>query len=315
MRSSADRPTPAGGRAACVWVVGSIHMDIVAFAERHPQPGETLAGSRVRLHPGGKGANQAVAACRAGAPTALVGRLGDDAFGHDLYAFLTAEGLELKHTKVEAGLETGIALIVVAVAENTIVAVAGAGSHLDAAAVEDIDLRQRDVVLAQLETPQAATAAAFTRARAVGALTVLNPSPSIAIQTELLEATDVFVVNLAELASLAGLAYSAAREADPIVLARRVQRTPEQAVIVTLGADGVVAVGGGMELRVSGHRVNAVDTTGAGDCFVGNLAAHLSTGAQMPDAIAEANLAASLCVQQVGAATAMPRRSTGIVRL
>jgi ribokinase len=289
-------------------VFGSIHMDIVVTAPRHPRLGETVMGSGLELFPGGKGSNQAVAASRAGAPTSLVARLGDDAYAQELRAFLLAEALDLAHTTAVAGERSGVAVIVVAGSENTIVVVAGANSRLDAAAAARTEIAAGDVVVAQLESPQEAALAAFQRARASGALTLLNPAPAMTLMDALFEASDVIVVNESELAVLSG-------EADPGLLAaplralsaaKALRRFPRQSVVVTLGAAGVVAATPEGELLLEGFSVDAIDTTGAGDCFVGNLAAGLRAGAPIASALEAANLAASLCVQTIGAGVSMP---------
>jgi ribokinase len=289
-------------------VFGSIHMDIVVTAPRHPRLGETVMGSGLELFPGGKGSNQAVAASRARAPTSLVARLGDDAYARELRAFLLAEELDLEHTTAVAGERSGIAVIVVAGSENTIVVVPGANGRLDAAAATSTDIGHGDVVVAQLESPQEAALAAFARAREIGALTLLNPAPATALADGLLDASDVIVLNESELAVLSG-------DADPgpptvplraLSAAKALRRFAHQSVVVTLGAAGVVAATPDGDLLVEGLSVDAIDTTGAGDCFVGNLAAGMRAGEPLARALERANLAASLCVQTLGAGVSMP---------
>src|ERR1700751_3871836 len=161
-----------------VVVAGSINMDVVATAERHPAVGETVAGKEVLYFPGGKGANQAVAAAKLGAETILIGRVGTDAFGAELKAFLAAEGIDLSLVSDIAEAHTGTAIITIAKADNTIVVVPGANG-LDA--VEDVrtaPLAKGDVAVSQFEIPLPAIAAFFTRARACGATTILNPAPA-----------------------------------------------------------------------------------------------------------------------------------------
>lgn len=292
-----------------VWVVGSIHMDVVAFAERHPRLGETVMGSEAQLLPGGKGANQAIAARRSGVPVSLVGCLGEDAFADQLRAFLGAEGVDLEQTRSVAGAGTGIALVVVAESNNTIVAVPGAGGKLGSALADELDLGAEDVVVAQFESPLAASVAAFERAQASGALTVLNPAPVLPGGDRLLDAADVVVVNETELAVLSGAEDVAAlaAPAEALAAAERIRRRPAQTVVVTLGAAGAVGATPEGPLRVDGRRVEAADTTGAGDCFVGNLAASLCRRLPIAAALETANLAASLSVQTSGAAVSMPR--------
>ncbi len=291
-----------------VWVFGSIHIDIVAFGARHPAIGETVMASGLRLLPGGKGANQAVAARRAGAPTSLVGRLGDDAFAGELRGFLSGEDIDLRSTTTVEGTRSGTALIVVAQSDNTIVIVPGSNSRLDARAAETAEITRGDVVVAQFETPQDATIAAFERAHGIGALTVLNPAPAMTPKDGLLELSDVIVVNETELRTLsrepdAG-AIIGARAA--FVAAEDLRLRRDQTVVVTLGAGGVIALTPNGPVELEARAVIVTDTTGAGDCFVGNLAASLCFGETIASALETANLAASLCVQKVGAAVSMP---------
>jgi ribokinase len=291
-----------------VYVVGSVNMDVVALADRHPHKGETVRGNDLRFLPGGKGANQAVAASRAGASTYMVGMLGDDAFARELRAFLEGEHLDLSFLGVARGAPTGTALITVAETENTIVVVPGANDALSVEDVEALPFASDAVVVAEFETPQRTVLAAFQRARQVGAKTILNPAPAATLIPGLLEATDVLVVNESELSWLVnGTPAGEMSTDDALAAARQARHSPEQIVIVTLGANGAVAIVEDRILRVEGHRVATVDTTGAGDCFVGNLAAEISRGVDLAPALTAANRAASICVQTLGAAGSMPR--------
>lgn len=292
---------------ADVYVVGSVNMDVVALADRHPRHGETVRGNDLKFLPGGKGANQAVAARRAGARTYMVGTLGDDAFARELRAFLEAEGLDLSFLGVAPGVPTGTALITVAEAENTIVVVPGANDALSVTDVKDLPFAAGGVVVAEFETPQSTVLAAFQRAQQIGARTILNPAPAATPIAGLLEATDVLVVNESEVSWLVdGTSAGLMSPDDAVAAAKKARHRHEQIVIVTLGANGAVAVAGDRTLRVEGHEVDAVDTTGAGDCFVGNLAAELARGADYASALQVANQAASICVQVLGAAGSMP---------
>jgi ribokinase len=293
---------------AAVFVIGSINMDVVALAERHPRPGETVRGSDLRLLPGGKGANQAVAAVRAGAITRLVGRLGEDPFGAELRTFLTEEGLDLTRTDSLPGVPTGTALITVAQAENTIVVVPGANDRLRPGDVDELDVAPGDIVVAQFEIRQETVLAAFERAKRTGGYTVLNPAPAAATVPALRDITDVWVVNESELSWLvAGASVERMTLEEAIDGARLLQSSRTQSVIVTLGAQGAVALHGDKVFRAAGHMVTAVDTTGAGDCFVGNFAAGIATGRDFETSVVFANRAASLCVQVLGASRSMPR--------
>src|SRR5947208_15136926 len=290
-----------------VFVAGSINMDVVATADRHPKIGETVAGNAVLYFPGGKGANQAVAAAKLGASATLIGRLGQDAFGDQLKAFLAAEGIDLGFVRQTAGAHTGTAIITVANADNTIVVIPGANALVDTADVAGAVFGKDDIAVSQFEIPLATIDAFFERARTAGATTILNPAPALAFDRKLLGLVDVLVLNETELGLLAGTGF---RESDDgarfIDAARSLQASRDQSICVTLGKRGVLALVGGAPLIIPGRMVAAIDTTGAGDCFLGALAAQLADGAAMRDALEYANAAASICVQRMGAAPPMP---------
>lgn len=290
-----------------VFVAGSINMDVVATATRHPRVGETVAGSAVHYFPGGKGANQAVAAAKLGASTTLIGRLGADAFGKQLRTFLAAQGVNLDLVKDTAEAHSGTAIITVAQADNTIVVVPGANALLSAEDVSAPALAKGDIAVSQFEIPLSTTAAFFTRARTAGATTMLNPAPAAMVGSELLDLVDILVLNETELGFLAGAELHDNDEPAKFVNAARSLRTnPQQVICVTLGKRGVLALRGNDSSLIAGRAVKAVDTTGAGDCFVGALAAQLASGCAIPDALNYANVAASICVQRMGAAPSMP---------
>jgi ribokinase len=290
-----------------VFVAGSINMDVVATADRHPRVGETIAGHTVLYFPGGKGANQAVAAAKLGAPTTLIGRLGKDAFGRDLKAFLVAQGIDLSFVQETAEAHTGTALITVANADNTIVVIPGANALLDAADVAAPVLAKGDIAVSQFEIPLPAITAFFKRARAAGATTILNPAPAIEFGRELLDLVDILILNETELGLLA---KTELRDTDDdarfIEAARLLQTGRDKTICVTLGKRGIVALIDDRSHVDLGRAVEAVDTTGAGDCFVGAVAALLADGQPLRSAFGFANIAASICVQRMGAAPSMP---------
>src|ERR1043166_1592395 len=188
-----------------VFIAGSINMDVVATAERHPRIGETVGGSSVLYFPGGKGANQAVAAAKLGAPTTLIGRLGQDAFGRDLKAFLAAQGIDLRYLHETAEVHSGTAIITVADADNTIIVIPGANGLVGPDDVATVPLTANDIAVSQFEIPQAAIRAFFTRARAAGATTILNPAPMLAFERDLLDLVDVLILNETELGVLTSM--------------------------------------------------------------------------------------------------------------
>ncbi|QIG98470.1 MULTISPECIES: ribokinase [unclassified Bradyrhizobium] len=288
-----------------VFVAGSINMDVVATAERHPRVGETVAGEAVLYFPGGKGANQAVASAKQGIPTTLIGRLGTDAFGKELRTFLAAQGVDLAFVKDTAGTHSGTAIITLANADNTIVVVPGANGLVDADDVAAPVLAKGDVAVSQFEIPLPTITVFFRRARAAGATTILNPAPAKRADRALLDLVDILVLNETELGFLTGAEL---RDSDTPERFSEAARTlgHGKIVCVTLGKRGVLALVEGQPLLVPGREVKAVDTTGAGDCFVGVLASQLAVGKQLGDALAYANVAASICVQRMGAAPSMP---------
>jgi ribokinase len=289
-----------------VIVAGSINMDVVASAGRFPAAGETVAGSQVHFFPGGKGANQAVAAAKLGAPTLLIGKRGEDAFGAELSAFLAWQGIDLQHVTVTADAATGVAVITVCGGENSIVVVPGANGLLEPADI-GVPIAQTDVLVSQFEIPVATIGAFFARGRAAKARTILNPAPVVDFDHALLRLVDVLILNETELGALAGAAVDASHAPARIVaLARSLQCAKDQTVCVTLGKRGAVALAGDETMVIPGRAVTAVDATGAGDCFVGAVAAQLAGGASIRDAFAYANLAASICVQRMGAGPSMP---------
>ena len=289
-----------------VFVAGSINMDVVATAERHPEVGETVAGMDVLYFPGGKGANQAVASAKQGVLTALIGRLGEDTFGKQLRAFLAAQSIDLGLVKDTPDVHTGTAIITVANADNTIVVIPGANGMVDADDVAAASLAKGDVAVSQFEIPQAAIAAFFANARRAGAITILNPAPAMKVSRKLLDLVDLLVLNESELGLLAGKALREDDRPERIAEAARGLVGKDRNVCVTLGSRGTLALVDGETLRVPGRRVKAVDTTGAGDCFVGTLAAQIAQGQPIRDALAYANAAASICVQRMGAGPSMP---------
>jgi ribokinase len=290
-----------------VFIAGSINMDVVATAIRHPKIGETVAGNAVHYFPGGKGANQVVAAAKLGASAALIGRLGADAFGQQLRTFLAAQGVDLALVKDTAEAHTGTALITIADADNTIVVVPGANALVSAEDVAAPILAKGDVAVSQFEIPQPTIAAFFKRARAAQATTILNPAPAIACGPELLDLVDILILNETELGLLAQIELHDTDEpARFIEAARRLPTASDKIICVTLGKRGVLALVRGEASLVPGRAVKAVDTTGAGDCFVGALAAQLAAGKPIRNALEYANAAASICVQRMGAAPSMP---------
>ncbi|BBA43991.1 MULTISPECIES: ribokinase [Burkholderia] len=290
-------------------VVGSVNIDLVTRAPRLPVPGETLLGTDFQTVHGGKGANQAVAAARLGASVAMIGCVGDDAFGARLHDALSAEGIDVTHLDRIGGTATGVATITVGEGgANSIVVVPGANARLDA---DRIDAAREAIagaamLVSQLEVPVATVARAIACASAHRTPVLLNPAPAQRLFDALLARVDYLVVNETEAESLTGIAVgddaSAVRAADAL-RAKGVGN-----VLVTLGARGVCWRGGAGNGRLRAMSVVAVDTTAAGDTFVGGFAAARAGGASMDDAIGFGQRAAAISVTRYGAQTSIPTR-------
>ncbi|MGB0852887.1 MAG: ribokinase [Pikeienuella sp.] len=289
-----------------VIIIGSVNVDIVARADRLPRAGETVAGGDLAVLLGGKGANQAVAAACAGAHAALIAKVGAQSFGIDPLDMLKGYGVDTAQVKVADG-ATGAALITVdAAGENQITVSAGANGAVSPADIAELSC---DIALAQMETPTAATIAAFRRARAGGAVTILNAAPALPMPDDLSALTDILIVNETELAVYAACAIPETRE-DLLNAMRGARLDSGQRVIATLGAAGVLALDGDEVIEVPATKAErVVDTTGAGDCFCGTLATRLAEGADLAQAISFAAAAASVAVERAGAAPSMPARA------
>lgn len=293
-----------------VVVVGSCNMDLVVRAARLPRAGETLAGRDLQFLPGGKGANQALAAVRMGAAVSLVGCVGSDAFGEQLHAAAAAAGIDTTHLHRRSGVATGTASITVSDdGHNSIVLAAGANGTLQASDVERAEplIAAADVLLCQLEVPLAAVAAALAIGARHRVCVVLNPAPAAPLEATLLEHVDFLVPNETEAAVLAGIAVddlaAAARAAELL------RACGPAHVLVTLGANGVWLAGPAGRRHFDAPRVQAVDSTAAGDTFIGAFAARLAEGADLAAAIGFAQRAAALSVTRMGAQASIPSRS------
>lgn len=284
-----------------VVVIGSINVDLVVRVPRLPEPGETVLGDRFERHFGGKGANQAVAAARAGASVAMVGAVGSDEHGEASLAALATEGIDVSRVRrVEAA--TGVALVAVAPdGENQIVVAPGANSLVGWDGKGLLELRADDVVLASLEIPLAMILETAAEARGAGARLILNPAPAQPLPASLLALVSVLTPNEHELLALTGL--PTAEKALAALAAEGIST-----VIVTRGSSGALVVHDGRRQLIPGRPVTAVDTTGAGDTFSGVLAAWLAAGAPAEEAARAANAAAALKVTRAGAREGMPRR-------
>lgn len=290
-----------------IHVVGSINLDLIATLDRLPRPGETLSGNGFATAPGGKGANQALAARRAGASVAMTGAVGRDPFAAQALDLLTADGVDLDRVRI-ADAPTGTALILVGGdGENMIAVVPGANGAVSTSDCAVLDLSAGDVLLLQHEIPMETVAHALALARAAGAISVLNTAPAHPDRADLLANADIVVANETEFdLYAAALALEggdrAARMADFV---RRTGRT----VIVTLGGDGAIAATPEGFERADALAISPVDTVGAGDTFCGYLAAGLAEGMTLHKAMQLAAAAGSLACLNQGAQPAIPARA------
>lgn len=289
--------------------VGSMNMDIAAYIAVLPRPGETVFGTSFVSSPGGKGLNQAVAARRLGAQVAFVGCLGTDQSGNELSAFLQSEGIDISGIARSDTVQTGAAIILVdSNSENAIVVISGANMSWPERALDQLKLAAGDIVVSQFEISDAIIIEAFMRAQALGARTILNAAPARKMPAQLLPLIDILVVNETELAACAGSSPDTV-DVDAVTAITLALSNDERSVVATLGAEGAVIASEGAATYLPGLVVKPVDTAGAGDCFVGALAAALLRGETLMAAATFANYAASISVTRQGTALAMPRTS------
>jgi ribokinase len=289
-------------------VVGSANTDLIVKVPALPAPGETVLGGDLARAPGGKGANQAVAAARLGAEVAFVGCLGTDDLGDAYLSHLEAERMDLRFLRRTGDRPSGTALIFVGPDGENIIGVApGANTALTAEDVSAAEaaFRDADAVLLQLEVPLPAVYRAVEQGTRHGCRVILNaaPAPERPLTPELLSFVDVLTPNQHEARVLAG------SDESPRSAARRLLAAGPQAVVMTLGADGAWVLSGEGEATVPGRRVEAVDATGAGDCFSGALTVALSEGRSLEEAVRWAVVAASLSVKRLGAQPSLPTRN------
>lgn len=291
----------ADGTSPRIVVAGSANMDVVGLAERLPRPGETVLGDDFVMTPGGKGANQAIAAARAGGRCTFLGAIGSDAFGVTIDARLRASGVDTTHLRTAYG-ASGVAVVMVDRAgENSIVVSPGANrTFVDLTDAELAAVADADVLLCQQEIPAATVTAAARAARAAGTRVVLNAAPARELSGELLDAVDLLVVNQGEAEAITGRS-----EPDMDTLLTFVPR-----VVLTLGGAGSwYADRDGRNERIPPFRVQVADSTAAGDAFTGALAVAWGEGRDVVDAVRWANAAGAACVRKVGASNSLPLRA------
>ena len=287
-----------------VFAVGSINQDFVLAVERRPEPGETVTDAELTLLPGGKGANAAIAAARLGAEVSMLGRVGEDAFGAELIKNLRENGVDVEYVRATPDAPTGSAFITVTPdGENAIVVSPGANRSFGPDEVEEAaeNLRETGVLVAQLEVPAEAVERAAKIATQSGGRFVFNLAPAREVRESLLRLSDPLVVNETEARFLLG-----EDAPDPEGLAAKLLDLGSASTVVTLGASGAVLASGGTTRQFPAPKIEAVDTTGAGDAFVGALAARLAGGASLEEAVPYAVLAGAAAVAKAGAQGSLP---------
>ncbi len=291
-------------RQARVVVVGSANIDLTTFTDRFPRPGETIFGRKFQLGFGGKGANQAVAAALCGAKVSMVARVGDDLFGPATIENFNARGIDASHVRITPGESSGVAPIFVdSAGQNRILVIKGANDALTPADVDAAGplLRQADCIVLQLEVPVETVYHALRFARRHGIRSILNPAPGQALDLAEVANADYVIPNETEAEALSGMTVRNPDEAR--ACARHLLDCGLRRVIITLGENGALcASGDGME-HAPAYRVEPVDTTGAGDAFIGSFACFLGSGCAEAEAIARANVYAALST--LGAGTQM----------
>jgi ribokinase len=282
-------------------VVGSANIDLTTFTDRFPRPGETIFGDRFQLGFGGKGANQAVAAALCGAKVSMVARVGDDLFGPATVENFKANGIDASHVWITPGLSSGVAPIFVdSAGQNRILVVKGANGALTPADVDAAAplLQQADCIVLQLEVPLETVYYALRFARRHGIRSILNPAPGQRLDLAEVANADYVVPNETEAEALTGLPVKNIDEAR--ACARYLLDSGLRRVIVTLGENGALCAGPEGMQHAAGHRVQPMDTTGAGDAFIGSFACFLAGGHAESEALARANVYAALSTLSVG---------------
>jgi ribokinase len=288
-------------------VVGSLNADLVVRSPRFPKPGETISGEDLQIIPGGKGANQAVAAARQGVKTTMVGRVGSDSFGPFLVDNLNANQVDTTHVTVDPS-ATGTAIIVVDTnGQNSIVLSPGANGNVSPKDVESASFLSSKLLLLQLEIPTPTVLHAAQQARAHGLTVILNPAPAKLLPSELLSAVDILIPNESELSLLTGSPVNDIASAE--TAANEMLKQGVKTVIVTLGSKGALLVTDAQAKLVNTFDVNVLDTTAAGDAFIGGFASAILRGKSLEDSVRYGCACGALATTKFGAQPSLPTKA------
>ena len=288
-------------------VFGSINMDLVVYSDKQPTKGETILGNSFETFQGGKGANQAVAVAKLGFPVSLIGKVGNDVFGDELLENLNRETVDTSMIVRHEG-PSGVAFIYVfeQTSENHIIVISGSNKEVKSNQISDKELSTSDVLISQLEVPPSEIEDLFIRAKNSGTYRMLNTAPAVEISKTLIRETDLLVMNESELENLSERSVDK-ENIDSIAEAINVLNLKTtQSITVTLGSKGVYVYTNQKGDFIDGHKIEAVDTTGSGDCFIGALATHYLKSNDLLDSVNFANKAAALSVTKRGASASMP---------
>lgn len=288
-------------------VLGSLNMDLSIRVPRIPLPGETISGENLITNAGGKGANQAAACANLGCQVTMIGAVGQDDFGRRMKEGLSRRGVNVAFVKEESATPSGTAMIMVdATGENVIVLSAGANSRVEIDETIEELIREAKILLVQLEIPTGVVFKAISIARDAGVPVLLNPAPAIALPQEIYPKIDYLVPNEVEASILSGvdvIDIASAEKAAGILLDKGVKT-----VIITLGADGAFLATGNTRHAIPAMKIEAVDTTGAGDAFIGGFASAVVEGKELETALKFASAAGALAATRVGAQSSLPNR-------
>jgi len=282
-------------------------MDLVVYSDKQPAKGETILGNSFETFQGGKGANQAVAISKLGCPVSLIGKVGNDVFGDELLESLNSEQVDTSLVERHEG-PSGVAFIYVfeETSENQIIVISGSNEQVKSNQISDKELSATDVLISQLEIPPSEIEDLFIRAKKSGIYRILNTAPALKISKNLIHETDLLVMNESELENLTEQTIER-QNTDSIGQAiKDLNLSTTQSIAVTLGSKGVYVYANQKGQFIDGHKVEPVDTTGSGDCFIGALASQYLESNDLLDSVNFANKAAALSVMKRGASSSMP---------